>query len=190
MVVVWVRYGSVQKELGRYQAEVIKEDAELEKKLFASWSMNRKEVSEKFLIPDASPEKWDNYRIKYYWKPMITSENPNFRLFWVSTDFFNAEFETKLRPLLLHPKNEKRAIPNAITFFWETGKGEKFEGRAFFDWKKTNELFKALDNGNNEIQIIVKADNSAFDVLLNGKPLETVNKRIFITDRVFKESYK
>lgn len=92
--------------------------------------------------------------------------------------------------MLLHPKKEKRAIPNLITFFWETGKGEKYEGRAFFNWKKTNELFKNEDNDDNEIQIKINPDNSDFEVLINGHPLETVNKRIFITDREFKDSYR
>ena len=190
MVVVWLRYGASQKELGRYQAEVIKDDAALEKKLFASWSMNRKEVREKYLITDASPQKWDNYRKKYVWRPAITSENKNFKLFWILTEYFNAETENAVRPILLHPAKRERAIPSLITFFWETGKGEKFEGRAFFNWEKTNEQFKNEDNGDNEIQIKINPDNSDFEVLINGYPLETVNKRVFTTDREFKESYK
>lgn len=190
MVVVWLRYGGTQKEVGRYQAEVIEDDQALEAKLFASWSMRRKEVREISLIPDASPEKWDNYRLKYNWKPEIISENRNFRLFWVLTEYFNAEYENKLRPMVVHPKIEKRAVPSLITFFWETGKGEKYEGRAFFDWKKTNELFKSVDDGNNEIEIKIEANNSGFEVLINNKPLEMVNKRVFKTDREFKESYK
>jgi len=92
--------------------------------------------------------------------------------------------------MVVHPKVEKRAVPSLITFFWETGKGEKFEGRAFFDWKKTNELFKSVDDGNNEIQIKIEANNSDFEVLINNQPLEMVNKRVFKTDREFKESYK
>jgi len=190
MVVVWLRFSGNQKELGRYQAELVEDDQALETKLFASWSMRRKEVREISLIPDASPEKWDNYRIKYFWKPIITSENKNFRLFWVLTEYFNAEYENKLRPMVLHPKNEKRAIPSLITFFWETGKGEKFEGRVFFDWQRTNEQFKNEDTRDNEIQIKIEADNRDFQVMLNGKTLETVNKRVFRTDREFKESYK
>jgi len=190
MVVVWIRYGGTQKELGRYQAQRVEDDQALEAKLFASWSMKRQEVRKISLLPDASPEKWDNYRIKYFWKPTITSNNKNFRLFWVLTDYFNAEFENKLRPMVLHPKKEKRAIPSLITFFWETGKGEKFEGRAFFNWEKTNEQFKNEDNGDNEIQIKINPDNSDFEVLINGYPLETVNKRVFTTDREFKESYR
>jgi hypothetical protein len=190
MVVVWLCYGGTQKEVGRYQAQRVEDDQALEAKLFASWSMKRPEVRKMSLIQDASPEKWDNYRIKYFWKPAITSENKNFRLFWVLTEYFNAEYENKLRPMVLHPKKEKRAIPSLITFFWETGKGEKYEGRAFFNWQTTNEQFKNEDNRDNEIQIKIDADNRDFEVLLNGKSLETVNKRVFITDREFKESYK
>ncbi|WP_456314864.1 DUF2931 family protein [Pseudomonas shirazensis] len=190
MVVVWLRYGALQKELGRYQAKVVKDDAALEKKLFASWSMKRKEVRENYLIPDANPEKWDNYRKKYVWIPEITSNKPTFKLFNVLTQYFNAESENTVRPILLHPEKRERAIPQVITFFWETGKGEKFEGRAFFDWQKTNELFQKEDTGDNEIQIKINDNNSDFEVLLNGKALETVNKRVFKSDWVFKESYK
>ncbi|WP_244307313.1 DUF2931 family protein [Flavobacterium fluviatile] len=190
MVVVWLRYGATQKELGRYQAEVVKDDAALEKKLFASWSMNRKQVREKHFNPDISPVKWDNYRTKYVWRPVITSINSNFRLFDVMTEYFNGEFEIAVRPISLHPAKRKRAIPSAITFFWETGKGEKFEGRVFFDWQKTNEQFKNENTGDNEIQIKISEDNSGFEVFLNNKPLETVNKRLYLSERKFKESYK
>lgn len=190
MVVVWLRYGASQKELGRYQAKVVKDDKALEEKLFASWSANRKEIRETRLIPDASPEKWDNYRIKYVWKPAISSKNPKFKLFDVLTEYFNAEFENAVRPISLHPATRERAIPRLITFFWETGKGEKYEGRAFFDWQKTNENFKNEDNGDNQIQIKIDADNNDFEVLLNGKPLEMINKRVFRSEWFFKESYK
>ncbi|WP_426485419.1 DUF2931 family protein [Flavobacterium sp. 2] len=190
MVVVWLRYGASQKELGRYQAKIVKDDKALEEKLFASWSMKRKEVREKFLNPNASPEKWDNYRIKYVWKPVISSENPKFKLFWVLTEYFNGESENAVRPILLHPATRERAIPRLITFFWETGKGEKFEGRAFFDWQKTNEKFKIENNGDNQIQIKIAPSNNNFEVLINGKPLELINKRVFRSEWSFKESYK
>ncbi|MBP1222881.1 DUF2931 family protein [Flavobacterium sp. 1355] len=191
MVVVWLSFSGTQKEVGRYQAEVVKDDQALAAKLFSrTITVPREQIRIENAVPDANPEKWDNYRIKYFWKPEITSENKNFRLFWVLTEYFNAEFENKLRPMVLHPKKEKRAIPSLITFFWETGKGEKFEGRAFFNWEKTNQQFKNEDNGDNEIQIKIEENNSDFQVMLNGKPLETVNKRVFTTDREFKESYR
>lgn len=190
MVVVWLRYAATQKELGRYQAEVVKDDAALEKKLFASWSMNRKQVRENYLNPGASPEKWDNYRKRYIWRPIITSTKSNFKLFDVMTGYFNAESEIAVRPISSNPAKRERAIPRAITFFWETGKGEKYEGRAFFDWQKTNELFKSIDNGDNQIQIKIEANNTSFEVLINNQPLAMVNKGVFKTDREFKESYR
>ncbi|OUL60275.1 DUF2931 family protein [Flavobacterium sp. AJR] len=190
IVVVWLRYGATQKELGRYQADVVKDDAALEKKLFASWSMNRKQVHENYFNPDASPEKWDNYRRRYVWRPIITSTKPNFKLFEVMTGYFNAESEIAVRPISLNPAKRERAIPKAITFFWETGKGEKFEGRAFFDWQKTNEQFKNEGTGDNEIQIKISDDNSGFEVFLNNETLETVNKRVYLSNQEFKESYK
>ncbi|KAF2082931.1 DUF2931 family protein [Flavobacterium sharifuzzamanii] len=190
MVVVWVRYGATKKELGRYQAEAVKDDAPLGKKLFASWSMNRKEVHEKYLNPNASPEKWDNYRNRYVWRPSITSENPNFKLFDVMTAYYNGESEIAVRPISLNPAKRERAIPSSITFFWETGKGEKFEGRVFFDWQKTNEQFKREGSKDNEMQIKINDDNRSFEVLLNKELLETVNKRVYRSNREFQESYK
>jgi len=191
MVVVWLRYGSTQIELGRYQAEKVINDKALEEKLFSSTiTVSRKQIRSTRFIEDANPEKWDNYRKKYVWIPEITSNKPTFKLFNVLTKYFNAESENTVRPILLHPEKRERAIPQVITFFWETGKGEKFEGRAFFDWQKTNELFQKEDTGDNEIQIKINDNNSDFEVLLNGKALETVNKRVFKSDWVFKESYK
>lgn len=191
MVVVWLRYGASQIELGHYQAQVVKNDKVLEDKLFSSTiTVSREQIRSTRLIPDANPAKWDNYRIKYFWKSAITSENANFKLFWVLTDYFNAEFENAVRPILFHPTTRERAVPSMISFFWETGKGQKYEGRAFFDWQKTNEQFKKDDNGDNQIQIKVNPNNQDFEVLLNNRPLETINKRIFKTDWEFKDSYK
>lgn len=190
MVVVWLRYGATQKELGRYQAEVIKDDKVLENKLFASWSMNRKQVHENYFNPDANPTKLDNYRKRYVWRPVITSTRPNFKLFDIMTGYFNAESEIAVRPISSNPAKRERAIPSHITFFWETDKGEKFEGRAFFDWQKTNEKFKKEGTGDNEIQIKISDDNSGFEVFLNNEPLETVNKRVYLSNQEFKESSK
>jgi hypothetical protein len=191
VVVVWLRYGATQKELGRYQAEVVKDDKALADKLFSSTiTVSREQIRNTRLIGDASPDKWDNYRKKYVWRPAITSTKPNFKLFETITGYFNGESEIAVRPVLLNPAKRERAIPSHITFFWETGKGEKFEGRAFFDWQKTNEQFKNENTGDNEIQIKINEDNSDFQVFLNNKPLETVNKRVYLSSQNFKESYK
>jgi len=191
IVVVWLRYGATQKELGRYQAEVVKDDAALADKLFSSKiTVSRQQIRNTRMIPDANPAKWDKYRKKYVWRPIITSTKPNFRLFDVMTEYFNAESEIAVRPISLNPAKRERAIPKAITFFWETGKGEKFEGRVFFDWLKTNEQFENENTGDNEIQIKISEDNSGFEMFLNNKPLETVNKRLYLSEQNFKESYK
>ncbi len=65
VVVVWLRFGIQQIEIGQYQAEVVINDKEYEEKLFKTWSMNRKEVKASQFIADASPDLWLSYRQKY-----------------------------------------------------------------------------------------------------------------------------
>lgn len=60
MVVVWLRYGYVQIELGRYQAEIIKDDKEVEKIMFSKTiTASRAEIRQKRFVEDASPKLWD-----------------------------------------------------------------------------------------------------------------------------------
>lgn len=191
MVVVWLRFGNTQIELGRYQAEVVKNDKKLEEKLFASWSMNRKEVREEYLNPNASPLEWDNYRIRYNWRPVVTSTNPKFRLFEILNYTYNGEKEGALRPWVLNMPYKERAIPKEMVFTWETGKEkqEQKNARAFFNWEKTNEAFKKAGN-KIDMQVKIADDNNSIEILLNGKPLETDSIRIYQWSGDYKEGYK
>lgn len=196
MVVVWVNYGLTVIEVGRYQAKVITDPIELEiakKKHLATWRFTAEyfdELAAKLCNPNADCALWDMFRLRYNWRPFFTSENPNFRLFKVNTDYYNGEKDQLMRSWLLENKIRNRALPSIFQFFWETGKGEKFEGRVFFN---RDEIFSRFEDltGENEIQIKIAANNGDFEVLLNNEKLKVDSTRIYRnSDQEFNESYK
>lgn len=190
VVVVWLRFGYVQIELGRYQAKTIEDDKLYEEKLFASWSMNREQVKERSFIKDANPQQWDNYRQRYLYTPTFTSLNKGLKVFEMGVEFYNGERELFLQPWIENPQPKNRAIPKEIYFFWETGKNEKFEGRAFFNWEDANEAFQNLSTNQNNLEFRIREDNSSFEILLNGKPFPTDSTRVYSSDFSFKNSYR
>ncbi len=188
MVVVWLRFRAVQIELGRFQAEKVKDDKELEKKFFSKLSVTREEMKKKRFL-EISSKEWDDYRIKYSWKPVITSENKNLRLFEMNLSYFNAEEEVILRPMVDNIPIKERAIPKELNFTWETGKDQQYIGRAFFNWEKANEAFKKSGNKGN-LEFKIAPDNSGFQVYLNGESFPVDSVRIFKTEREFHDSYE
>lgn len=185
MVVVWMSFGNVQMEVGRYQAKVIEEDKEFEKKLFASWSMNREQVRSRDFNPNASPQEWDNYRHRYHWKPVLSPDDKHTRMASYRVWYYNGEQEIMLRPWISQPESRERAIPKEIQFFWKKGEKEVYEGRLFFNWTKTNEAFKKLNNTQGNLEIKVASDNNSIEVLLDGHPLDTDSIRIYKSDFKF-----
>lgn len=179
MVVVWLWFGAGPViEVGRYQAKVVKDDKELEKKLFANWSMNRTEVKERDLIPDASPDKWDNYRSKYNWKPVLSPDDNTMRMASYRVWYYNGEREVMFRPWIVKPESRERAVPKEVQFFWKQG-NDVYEGRLFFNWEKTNEAFKKLGKTQSSLEVKVAADSNSIEVTLNGQPLETDSIRMY-----------
>lgn len=196
MVVVWLRFGAgVQTELGRYQAEIItnKEDiATIKEKYLKTYRISPTRFEEEKMelaIPDASSKEWDNYRIKYIYSPVFTSQNKGLRLFRMWVDYFNGEEELFFRPWVNQISNEKRAIPKELNFTWETGKDQQYIGRAYFNWEKTNEAFKKAGN-NAKLEFKIASDNSGFQIFLDHKPLEADSTRVFKTNDEFNDSYK
>ena len=190
MVVVWLRFGYVQIELGRYQSTIIKDDAKAASIMFSKTiTVSREQIRQKRFIPDASPQLWDNYRTRYHWIPILVSENPNFKAFEIRTEYYNGERDVILKPWINNPPMRGRAIPKEISFFWETGKGEAFEGRAFFNWEKTNEAFKTVGK-DFKLEFKIKQDNTAFEILANGQPFRTDSLRLYKSERKFKGSYE
>ncbi|GAA3775791.1 DUF2931 family protein [Flavobacterium ginsengiterrae] len=196
MVVVWVNYGLTVIEVGRYQAQVITNQQELQQAKeihLRTWRFTPEyfdELAEKKYNPDTSCALWDMYRIRYQWKPVFVSKNPTFRIFEVNTEYYNGEKDQMFRPWLLENKRTDRALPRVMQFFWETGKGEKFEGRIFFNEKEIFNRFKTV-SGENEMQIKISADNRSIEVFVNNEKLEITNFRIYPnSDKEYNESYK
>lgn len=195
MVVVWVGYSGVQIEVGRYKAEVVKDKAEImkyEKKYLTTYRLTKEyfdEAAKKYLLPNTNPLKWDNYRIKYSWKPEITSANPKFRLQQSYFHYYNGEYEIMLRPWILNPEMKNRAIPKTMVFYWETGKNEGFQGEVYFNLEEADKILKKAD-ANSTLNIKIAPDNSSLAILINGEILKTDSTRVFKNETKYKESYK
>ncbi len=195
MVVVWLNFGNTRIELGRYQATVITDQNQIAKakeKYLRTYRISPEryeEAKRELAVPDASPEEWDNYRIRYNWRPIVTSENPDFKLFEVLNYTYNGEKEGALRPWVRNIPYKKRAIPREMVFFWQTGeeKEEQFNARAFFNWEKTNEAFKEAGD-QIDMQVKIAKNNSSIQILLNNQPLETDSIRIYQWSGDYKKS--
>ncbi len=188
MVVVWLRFRSVQIELGRFQSEIIKDDKELQKKFFSKLSVTRDEMKKNRFL-DISSKEWEDYRIRYSWKPIISSEDKKLRRFEMNMMYFNGESEVILRPWIDNIPLKDRAIPKEMNFTWETAPNEQFIGRAYFNWGKVNQVFKKSENQGN-LEFKISPDNSSFQILLNGELLPADSIRVFKSERDFHESYK
>jgi hypothetical protein len=138
---------------------------------------------------DVSPKEWEDYRIRYSWKPAILSENKNLKRFEMNIIYFNGEVEAVLRPWIDNVPLKDRAVPKEMTIHWETGKGEAFEGRAFFNWQTANEAFKK-SGGQQQLEFKIAPDNSSFELLLNNEPFKADSLRVYKSELTFKDSYK
>jgi len=122
MVVVWIGYdGGARIEIGRFQAEEVEDEEKYEEERFEYWNMSREKMRSKRYLPNASPEEWENYRNKYEWRPVFSSDNDTFFMLKSSTRYYNGEREYLLQPYILKAEYIKRAIPKEIQFFWRVG---------------------------------------------------------------------
>ncbi|SMP35807.1 DUF2931 family protein [Chryseobacterium profundimaris] len=188
MVVVWFKFGYVSVQLGEFQAEVVKDDKKYADKLFSKISQTREEIKKNMFIPDASPKEWKNYQKRYFWSPSVISENEDFRLFKIQSEYYNGEREIMLRPWAMKPPMKERAVPKEITFFWETAKGQAYEGRAFFNWENANEVLEKAGK-DFKLNIKVAPDNSNMEIMVNEQKIPVDSTRIYASDLTFKESY-
>jgi len=190
MVVVWKQYGVMRIELGRYKATVIKEDKELEKRLFKGWSMNREEVKERDFMPDASCAKWDMYRKRYTFRVNMENENPALRLFQYCFTDYNGEQTIIFMPSLPATSYDNRALPQILELDWETGPGETFRGNIFLNERVIFEKFKDFKTEDKqEFEIKISKDNRVLELLLNNEPLEVDSVRIYKGSVSYKGSY-
>ncbi|WP_306622396.1 DUF2931 family protein [Chryseobacterium ginsenosidimutans] len=189
MVVVWLRYGYTQIELGEFKAEVVKDDKKYADQLFSKISQTRAEIKHNMFIANASPLEWDKYRTRYKWVPGFQLENKDFKLFNVLTEYYNGEKEVMLRPWIENPAMKERALPKEIAFFWGNGKDETFEGRAFFNWVETDDQFENAGE-NFKLEFRIAPDNNSFQVLLMGSPIKIDSTRVYKSNQSFKKSNK
>ena len=178
VVVVWIGYsGGARIEIGRFQAEEVEDDEKYEEERFEYWNMSREKMRNKRYLPNASPEEWENYRNKYEWRPVFSSDNDTFFMLKSSTRYYNGEREYLLQPYILKAEYIKRAIPKEIQFFWRVG-GAQYEGRVFFKWEKMNKIFKEKGKTKNDIRFHINKDNK-MEVFLNDEPLEVESIRVY-----------
>ena len=197
MVVVWMRYGGAKTlELGRFQAKEItdkKRIKECEEKYLSTYRIHpdtHKELIEIMHLDNPSPEKWDNYRLRYNWNYSVISENKGFKLLQIANEFFNGERENIFRPTLLNPVMKQKAIPEMMTLFWETSAKERYQAKLFFDWEQTNEFLKKQD-GNTTFNITINDDNTKLEIKVKGEPFPIKSIRIYPNSVMrYRESYK
>ena len=190
MVVVWKEYGVIRIELGRYQAQVIANDKELEKQLFRDWSMNRQEVKERDFLPDASCAKWDMYRKRYTFRVKMENENPALRLFRYCFTNYNGEKDIIFMPPRPATNYDNRALPQILELDWETAAGENFRGNIFLNEKVIFEKFKNFKTEDKqEFEIKISKDNQKLELLLNHEPFEVDSVRIYPGSVSYEGSY-
>ena len=178
MVVVWIGYdGGARIEIGRFQAEEVEDEEKYEEERFEYWNMSREKMRNKRYLPNASPEEWENYRNKYEWRPIFSSDNDSFFMLKSSTKYYNGEREYLLQPYILKAEYIKRAIPNEIQLFWRVG-GAQYEGRVFFKWEKMDKILKEKGKTKNDIRFHINKDNK-MEVFLNDEPLEVESIRVY-----------
>ena len=178
MVVVWIGYGGGARiEIGKFQAEEVEDEEKYEEERFEYWNMSREKMRSKLYLPNASPEEWENYRNKYEWRPVFSSDNDTFFMLKSSTRYYNGEREYLLQPYILKAEYIKRAIPNEIQLFWRAG-GAQYEGRVFFKWEKMDKILKEKGKTKNDIRFHINKDNK-IEVFLNDEPLEVESIRVY-----------
>ena len=190
MVVVWKQYGVFRIELGRYQAQAVQDDKELEKILFKGWSMNREEVKERDFMPDASCAKWDMYRKRYTFRIKMENENPALRLFQYCFTNYNGEQDIIFMPPLPATSYDNRALPQILELDWETSSRERYRGNIFLNEKVIFEKFQNFKTEDQqEFKIKISKDNRVLELLLNNEPLEVDSVRIYKGSVMYEGSY-
>jgi len=190
MVVVWKQYGVFRIELGRYQAQVIKNDSELEEQLFRNWSMNRLGVKTRDFLQNASCARWDMYRKRYTFRLKMENENPALRLFQYCFTNYNGEQDIIFMPTLPATSFDNRALPQILELDWETSDRERFRGNIFLNEKIIFEKFKKFETQDKqEFEIKISKDNRVLKLYLNHEPIEVDSVRIYKGSVMYEGSY-
>jgi len=185
MVVVWLNFGITRIELGRYQAQTLTDIAVIEKtkkKYLSTYRLSTErydQAAKEYFLEDASPEKWDHYRSRYNWRPVLSSENPKLELINIETEYYNGEKEVMLRPWVVDPVYKQRAVPSEINVVWLTSKKEEDKKQAFiyFNWEKVNKAFKKSGD-KIDLKFKISKENN-IEIMLNEQPFQADSVRVF-----------
>lgn len=169
VVVVWLKGGDKDVEIGRYQGNKVvisqEEIASLdshERLLFDPVDRVRTLKNPKIISPEdqeANKNKpipyglWDSYRIKYSWKPIFEFVREGKISDDLSFDMFNGERETLLDDEFVKNEYQQRAIPRVLSFAWWDKNGQGYGGYIRFDEKEIFAAFKELHEKNPEANI-------------------------------------
>lgn len=180
MVVVWVGYGGGDIiEVERYQAQEVKDDEKYAKIFFTERSsQTRQQIIEREHVPEASSKEWDDYRNRYSWRPVLSSDIDTFFALQFGAEYYNGEREYLLQPYIMKTEHQMRAIPNEVDLYWRTDKNQQFEGRVFFNWEKTDAILKEQGLEKNDIRFHINKDNN-IEVFLNDMPLPVQSIRVY-----------
>lgn len=213
VVVVWAVAASRQTEIGRYKAEkIVIPESEIShldshQRLLFDPKFKDGILTSKDVIPlkvqGENKNKpipfglWDNYRIRYNWKPtFVLSEgsvlNENSEL---GIDFLNGESSQIFNELFPLKNFESNAAPKALSFSWKSKDGTQYAGNCTLEETSSFKAFKEIYGEQPEkitadLEIKVNMANNFFTVMLKGSN----GKEVFIkTDslEVFKvKQYK
>ncbi|WP_264530580.1 DUF2931 family protein [Flavobacterium sp. N502540] len=169
VVVVWLKGGQKDVEIGRYQGKKTeisaKEIASLdshERLLFDPADRARTLKNPKIIAPEdqeAHKNKpipyglWDSYRIKYNWRPTAVFVREGKVQDELSFSLFNGERETLLEEEFVKNEYHERAIPRNLGMRWWDKNGQGYSGSFIFDEKEIFDAFKELRKKNPEANI-------------------------------------
>ena len=171
VVVIWVMGGGRQVEIGRYQGEKYQVPEEEIARLDAHESLlfSKKEykriMNNTMIVPlevrEANAGKpipfglWDNYRVRYSWKPIFDLKH-NEKIDEIYMGMYNGENEELFDKSLTDSKYFKRGIPKIANIGWKDKDGQNYGGNIIFDekeiWNAFEELFKDNKEGQAELQ--------------------------------------
>lgn len=186
IIVVWVSGAGKQVEIGRYEgkkytvpeAEIAKLDSN-EKLLFDA--NNRKRIMQNpNMVPLEIQEKnkgkeipfglWDEYRVKYNWSPVFSSNMKKIKVVNFHLEMVNGEKETEFGELMNQSEAKERAVPKLLNFGWRDETGQLYGGKIIFNEASVLKAFKEISKESSslpvELHVEVNSQNTYFAIQL------------------------
>lgn len=156
VVVLWLSGPGKQVEVGRYQGKEIS-DVDWKSKI-PGYDGTMKEYG-KHIIADLPKEvqqqivdnkipygKWDHWRRRFSWKPVITGDADILR---VTMFMFNKEMDFLIGKRLNPVEYIQRGALEKLYIFWVDHKKREMRSQIDFDETETDQIFSALKPGEN-----------------------------------------